>query len=231
MAFEKKPAQADTVSALTSLDKAFATIEENALNQRRQIREQVEQAAALAEQRRRDNEKYEYDLAMSRQAVKDQQAAEDKVRDEAHVKRTNEVHQRENELCSLLGCTWENSFDGRKVVQAAFAKKVAEVEKAAEGKATGMAKREFEQEKKLDMANNQAALALLNQKNAQLEVQVKTLADQNAKLLQAAETQVSGMKDLAAKGFEAAGAIGTRGMGALETAAQGGLGMSQRGRG
>jgi len=167
---------------------------------------------------------------MSRQTVKDQQAAEDKARDEAYAKRTNEVQERETELCQLLGCTWENSLNGRKVIQGAFLKKVAEVEKAAEGKAAGIAKREFEQEKKLDIANNQAALALLNQKNAQFEVQVKTLTEQNAKLLLAAESQVSGMKDLAAKGFEAAGAINGRGASALETAASAGFGQP-RGRG
>lgn len=219
MAFDKKPAATDTVSALANIDKALASIEENALNQRRQIREQTEQAAALAEQRRRDNEKYEYDLAMSRQAVKDQQTTEDKARDEAHTRRTNDVHERENELCTLLGCVWENNANGRKTMQAAFAKKIAEVENAAAGKATAIAKKDFEQEKKLEAANNQAALSLLNQKNAQLESQVKTLTEQNAKLLEAAGKQVDGMKELAQKGFEAAGAINGRGVGALETAA------------
>jgi len=228
--FEKKAAT-DTVSALTGMDKALEKFELDIIAQRRAIKQQAEEATLLAEARRRETEKYEYDLAMSRQSVKDQQAAEDKAREEAHTKRVTEVQERESELCALLGCAWENSLNGRKTIQTAFAKKVAEIENAATGKAMGMAKKEFEQEKKLADAQNQAALALVNQKNAQLETQVKVLTEQNAKLLQSAETQVSGMKELAAKGFEAAGAIGTRGMGALETAASSGLGVSQRGRG
>ena len=107
-------------------------------------------------------------------------------------------------------------------LRAAFALHIANVEKAADSKATAMATAKFEQEKKLAAAEGATASALLKAENERLKAENTELKTQNTRLLDGQNKTVDSMAALAGKGFEAAGAQIGKATDMMNTAAQAG---------
>lgn len=173
---------------------------------------------SLEDDRKRENDAWNYKTQQERQGVLDAQKREDEERNKKFEAREAIIRESETEFAGLLKMT--GPVD-KASLRAAFALHVANVEKAAEGKATAMATTKFEQEKKLAAAEGATAGALLKAENERLKKENEELKAQNNKLLDAQVGSVTSMKELAAEGLRASAGQVNKATEMMNTAASG----------
>jgi hypothetical protein len=196
---------------------------------KRLAREQATEAEVVAEARRREQDKALYDMNAERQKVKDQHAREDADRETKFKEREAATRAAEDELLSLLKVQRDpnGKVPAGKIIRDAFEARIAEAEKAAEGKGKAIAEKEAKAAAELEKAKGATELALLKQENAQLKTQNETLGTHNRELLAKQNEVVGHMKEVADGAFKAAGGVVAQGNAALGTAA-GGAGQGKR---
>lgn len=185
---------------------------------------------SIEEDRRREGETYAFDLKLKRSKELATFAAEDAERLAEIAEKDAAVTAAEDELLSLLSLT--RNADGNvpppKMIRTAFEARIKAVDTAAEGRGKGMAKAEYETTKKVDDAQAATKLALLEQKNAQLEAANTALAAQNKSLLEAQAKTNDTVAEVAKQGLAAAAGVVKQGNDALGSAANAGAGRIGR---
>lgn len=217
----------------TSYSKAITSAEAVGLQAdtlRRLLKESAEETAAFSEQRRREHDQALYDLAKERQDVRDGYAREDAERAAYFAKRDASLREAEDEVLTLLGVTRdvENKVPAAKIFRAAFEQHIKRVDAGGEGRGRGMAKAEYETQKRIDVAEATRASALLEQQNKFLTERNQALERQNAELLGQTTANLERMKDLAARGLDASAGIQGKANEAMASAATAGANSARR---
>lgn len=168
---------------------------------------------------------------MERQKVLDGYAREDAEREAKLQTRETAVKDAEDELLGMLKVSRdpEGKTPALKVIRTAFDARVAEADKAGEGRGKGIAKAEYETQKKLDVAEAAKDKALLEQENGQLKARNAALEKQVADLLAQQGTVVGHMKDLGLGALQASAGVQGKAVESLQTAAAGQGGQKRPG--
>ena len=158
-------------SALGTSGKAIEDMETKVVGVLAAAKHAIKGAASdleqLEDERRRENDAWNYKTQQERQAVLDAQKREDEDCNKRFEAREAAIRESETELASLLKVNGQ--VTDKASLRAAFALHVANVEKAAESKATAVATAKFEQEKRLAAAEGATAGKLLEAENARLK--------------------------------------------------------------
>ena len=192
----------------------IAKVEADAVALRRLLDEQAENAAAAAEQRRREQDQAVYDAAVERRRVEDENARYDKERREVLAGIEGRVQEAQEELKGLLGTTDYTP----KGIRVAFDAKIAQVDKVAEGRGRGMAKADYDTQKRIDDATTEKTSALIVQENKQLKERNAALEKEVLDLRNAQSNVVNIMKDLGLGALNASAGIQNKANEALQTA-------------
>lgn len=191
----------------------------------------AKETAGIEEERRQEGEKYAFDLKLARDKQLAEFARQDAEREAAFAGRESALTIAEGDFAELLGVEvtpGDHLATGKALRTALETKLGAEFERGKKDGATA-AKASYEIAKQIDAANAKTELALLTQKNAQLEKENNELKTANAKLLEAQATTNATVADVAKKGLEAAAGVRDGANAALSSAAGVGFPSGSRG--
>lgn len=202
------------------LGSSFDKIVQSVVALRDQANAEARAFNQLAEDRKREEDVYQYETATAREREKKVQADEDLERTKQHNQRLSELALEKAEIDKTVAQRVEETR--AVIVKAEVAKEVAI--------ATSALKREYEQDKKLLMATEGTRFRELELKNEILTKQADELKRQNDKLLEQQATLAKDMKDVATVGLGAAGNLKQATDLAMQTAVSSGVNRSM-GRG
>lgn len=186
--------------------------------------------AAIEEARRQEGETYAFDLKLARDKKLAEIAKEDAERAAELDAREAKLTEAEDEFLSLLALsrTPDETVPATRTIRTAFEAKVVAVDRAAEARGRGMAKTDYETQKKIDVAEAAKDKALLDQENNQLKRTNAALEAQVKDLLAANGRTNEMVAGVATKGLEAAAGVVAKGNEALGNAANSGSGRPTR---
>lgn len=221
--------------AVTAVDKLETTL--NTL--KRELKAQAEAVTETEEERRREHEALSYALKQEYLALKDtanrerrealeEQARQDKLRDETFTTRMTKLIEVEDELYGLLGLKrpGDGSSHGPKAVRTAYETALSKAESTGFAKAENTLRKDYETQKKLDETASTTANALLKQSNEHLAQRNAALERQVNELLAQQSAVVGHMKELGINALQASAGVQGKAVDTMQAAVAGAAGSN-----